>query len=92
MSSIAWGEYLCGPLNKEQRANSRQVVGDPLPFAEPDAELAAELFNLAGRRRRSLPDCQIAAVAIRFGAALATVNPADFARFTPAGLVLAVRP
>ncbi|MGN6592553.1 MAG: type II toxin-antitoxin system VapC family toxin [Terriglobales bacterium] len=91
-SIVAWSEYLCGPVADDQRAAARRIVGPALPFTEADAELAAGLFNRSGRRRGSLLDCQIAAVAIRCGAALATVNPADFARFTSAGLVLAVRP
>jgi predicted nucleic acid-binding protein len=47
--------------------------------------LAAQLFNLGGRRRGSLGDRMIAAVAVRLDAALATRNRADFGRLTPAG-------
>ncbi|HET9785142.1 MAG TPA: type II toxin-antitoxin system VapC family toxin, partial [Terriglobales bacterium] len=91
-SSVAWSEYLCGPVADDQRAAARRIVGPALPFTEADAELAAQLFNRSGRQRGSLLDCQIAAVAIRFRAALATCDHDDFARFTPAGLVLAVQP
>ena len=58
-------------------------------FSEPDAVLAARLFNRTGRRSRSLADCMIAAVAIRCGAKLATINAADFQPFTAHGLLLA---
>ena len=51
-----------------------------------DAALAARLFNLAGRRRGSLADCIIAAVALRVGAAVATENRADFLPFAAAGV------
>jgi len=47
------------------------------------------LFNRAGRRRGSLLDCMIAAIALRAGAALATANQADFRRLRAAGLRLA---
>ena len=54
-----------------------------------DAGTTAMLFNRAGRRRGSLLDCMIAAIALRAGAALATANQADFRRLRAAGLRLA---
>lgn len=93
VSSIAWSEYLCGPPrgdpDKEAIALTSQIVGVPVAFGGSEAELSAKLFNLGGRRPRSLADCQIAAVALRAGAQLATANAADFAAFAPAGLMLA---
>jgi predicted nucleic acid-binding protein len=65
-----------------------RLFREPVPFVEADGALSARLFSLAGRRRHSLLDCMIAAVALRLGAALATVNPSDFRRFEPAGLRL----
>jgi len=89
ISAIAWCEFLCGPLRPGQERDARALLGEPVAFTEADAALAATLYNQGGRRRGSLPDCQIAAVAIRSGAGLATPNPRDFARFTAAGLRLA---
>ena len=88
-SSIAWAEFLCGPLNAPAEAIARQIFPQPEPFLTPDAALAARLFNLTGRRSRSLADCMIAAVAIRCGAKLATGNTDDFRPFLPHGLILA---
>ncbi len=88
-SSIAWAEFLCGPLDAPAEAIARQIFPNPEPFLSADAVLAARLFNQTGRRSRSLADCMIAAVAIRCGAKLATSNTADFQAFQSHGLILA---
>jgi len=59
---------------------------DRQPFTEEDAAVAARLFNISGRRRGTLIDCVIAAVALGADASLATTNPDDFRRLEPAGL------
>jgi predicted nucleic acid-binding protein len=89
VSSIAWAEFLCGPLDATAEALAHQIIPDPAPFLPTDAALAANLFNQTGRRSRSLADCMIAAVAIRCDAKLATINTGDFQPFVPLGLTLA---
>lgn len=86
ISSVAWAEFLCGPIGDFDTEAVASIVGEVLPFAAADAEASARLFNLGGRRRGSLADCMIAAVAVRAGATLATVNGSDFGRFKAAGL------
>lgn len=88
-SSIVWAEFLCGPLDAAAENIARQIFPDPEPFLSADAVLAARLFNQTGRRSRSLADCMIAAVAIRCGARLATINCTDFQPFLAHGLLLA---
>ncbi|MGB5551230.1 MAG: PIN domain-containing protein [Thermoanaerobaculia bacterium] len=80
MSSIAWAEFLCGPLNGRQLDIARRITPELIPFTDKDAALTAELFNESGRRRSSLTDCMIAATALRCNARLATANQADFKR------------
>ena len=86
ISAVAWAEFACGPLTPDALREARRLLGQPVAFSESDAELSAGLFNGAGRRRGTLADCMIAAVAIRSGAALATTNRRDFERFRPHGL------
>jgi predicted nucleic acid-binding protein len=86
MSSIAWAEFLCGPLDRNDIALADRIVPDRQPFTDEDAVLAARLFNISGRRRGTFMDCMIAAVAVGIGASLATSNPEDFRRLEPAGL------
>lgn len=88
-STIAWAEFLCGPLEPEEFDLAALVVTDRVEFGAEDAVAAAGFFNATGRRRGTLVDCMIAATAIRSGAALATANPADFKRLEPLGLTLA---
>lgn len=85
VSAIAWAEFLCGPIDPSQVPLLERVVGKPLPFEESDTQRSADLFNAAGRRRGSLLDCMIAAVALREKATLATSDTA-FTRFRSLGL------
>jgi predicted nucleic acid-binding protein len=82
MSAIGWTEFLCGPLDQRQLALAAAIVGEPEPFLAEDSSQTAELFNRSGRRRGSLIDCIIAAIAIRVDASLATANHSDFRRFS----------
>jgi predicted nucleic acid-binding protein len=86
--TIAWAEFLCGPMDATGEALARQIFPQPEPFLPADAVLAATLFNQTGRRSRSLADCMIAAVAVRCGAKLATRNTEDFQPHTSHGLIL----
>lgn len=89
VSSIAWAEFLCGPMDATAESLAKQIFPGPEPFLPADAAFAAQLFNKTGRRSRTLADCMIAAVAIRCGAKLATINTGDFQPLTQHGLVLA---
>jgi predicted nucleic acid-binding protein len=86
ISAVGWTEFLCGPVEAHDIELASQVVKEPLPLLARDAGMAARLFNIGGRRRGSLNDCMIAAVALRAGASVATTNVADFRRFETAGL------
>jgi predicted nucleic acid-binding protein len=90
VSSMAWAEFLCGPVTAGSVRNWDRVLdGAIMPIDRSVAERASVLFNATGRRTRSLPDCIIAATAILRRARLATLNRADFERFRPHGLTLA---
>ena len=88
VSSIAWTEFLCGPVRAEAVAAVTGFLAERVPYLEDDAARAAGLFNASGRRRGSLLDCMIAAVALRSEAPLATANRADFRPFEGEGLTL----
>ena len=88
ISAVAWGEFLCGPLSPTAEALARQLLPNAVALEQSDAEKAAELFNLPGRRSKSYADCCIAATAVRIGARLATSNQNDFAAMVPHGLQL----
>ena len=89
ISSVAWAEYLCGPLSAQAVEGAAELLGEPAVFDALDATVAVHLFNISGRRRGTLPDCMIAAIAMNASAALATSNREDFERLTGAGLLLA---
>jgi predicted nucleic acid-binding protein len=88
-SAVAWAELFCGPLSTRDELIARQIFWRIDVLSGAEAEMAAQLFNKTGRRSRSLADCMIAAVAIRCGARLATINTADFQPFVQYGLALA---
>jgi len=89
ISSVVWAEFLCGPVSNAIAEDVAELFGEPVPFEGMDATLAAQLYNLTGRRRGSMIDCMIAAIALRNAAALATGNAAGFRRFAQTGLQLA---
>lgn len=89
ISAVAWADFHCGPLDAGGRMLARTLFPEVEPLLPADAEKGAELFNLTGRRSRSLADCLIAAVALRCGAQLATGNRQDFLPLVPYGLRLA---
>ncbi len=88
-SAVAWAEFCNGPLTKAQKDAAFAVLDRTITdFTWREAEEAARLFNLSGRRRGSHTDCMIAAAAIVSGVPLATFNMADFQRLVPFGLRL----
>jgi predicted nucleic acid-binding protein len=91
MSSIAWAEFLCGPIDQGVLELVGRFVPRRDPFTEEDAALAAQLFNQSGRRRGTMLDCMIAASAMGNEALLATANESDFVRFRASGLRLVDR-
>lgn len=89
VSALVWYEFLAGPLAETEAGLARAFLqGRILPVGEEDAELAAELFNTAGRKRTLKTDALIAAVAIRAKAEFVTLNGADFEPFVGQGLRL----
>ena len=89
MSTVAWAEFLCGPVDEAALSVASVVVGRRFRFTEEMAVIAARLFNGSGRRRGTMVDCMIAATALAEEAAIATSNPDDFRRFEAFGLALA---
>jgi predicted nucleic acid-binding protein len=89
ISSLAWGELLCGPIDEATAELVRRVVPMHVPIGSLEAERAARLFNGTGRRRGSFQDCLVAATALETGAMVATVDCGDFGRFREMGLEIA---
>ena len=89
ISSVAWAEFLCGPLGSVDRELADRFVEQRQDFTQDQAVIAARLFNESGRRRTMIIDCMIGAAALADGAVIATSNAADFSRFAAAGLKVA---
>jgi predicted nucleic acid-binding protein len=88
VSAVVWYELLCGPVDGAQIAALRDLISEIVPFDDRQAELAASLFNMTGRRRQLRVDSMIAACAVSHDAALATGNVNDFRPFSEHGLQL----
>jgi len=90
-SSIAWYEFLCGPVDDEGVLVVQSLLQDRiLPYTTDQATESARLFNATGRKRHLRVDSMIAAAAIIAAAELATGNTGHFADFRKFGLKLAV--
>lgn len=88
-SAVAWMEFVTGPVAPGVVAAMLQVIEDRIvAVGRDEAERAASLFNLVGRKRALRYDCLIAAVAISASASLATRNVADYRALVPHGLRL----
>ncbi|MGY6554045.1 MAG: type II toxin-antitoxin system VapC family toxin [Wenzhouxiangella sp.] len=89
VSSLVWYEFCFGPLGEAEASMAMAFLQRRiLPLSVKDAELAAEIFNQAGRKRVFKTDAIIAAVAIRAGAEFVTLNRTDFEPFVEFGLRL----
>ena len=88
MSTLAWCEFLCGPIDRDTARLAHRVVRAHAVISLADADLGSVLFNATGRRRGTLADCLIAANAIGADAPLATSNSRDFDHFKKHGLRL----
>jgi predicted nucleic acid-binding protein len=85
-SAAAWTEFLNGPVTPLEVSQVEAVLQSRIiHFGQPEAVLAADLFNRTGRRRGSLFDCLISATAILAQAEVATVNQTDFKIFVQHG-------
>ncbi|MDE0100954.1 MAG: hypothetical protein OXN89_01105 [Bryobacterales bacterium] len=88
MSTVAWAELMCGPMERAEKELALQVEDGHRDLTLEHAGIAVRLFNESGRRRGLLPDCLIAAAAIHDGTGLARANLSDFRRFETVGLKL----
>ncbi len=89
-SSIAWYEFLCGPVDDEGILVVQSLLRERVfPYTTDQASESARLFNATGRKRHLRIDAMIAASAIIANAELATGNIEHFAEFRKHGLKLA---
>lgn len=85
----SWTEFRSLPVSHDQlRALDQLLLGGILAYERSQADLAGEMFQKIGARRRNRLDAMIAAAAILAGANLATVNQTDFEPFRAFGLKL----
>ena len=85
---LAWFEFVCAPLTREQEVAVRAFLSDILVFGESETRESARLYNAVGRKRTLRVDAMIAGTALVAQARLATSNRKDFAPFLEYGLAL----
>jgi len=52
MASVAWYEFLCGPVSNEEIELATAVLTNGvIPFTEAEAAVSAKLFNAVNRSR-----------------------------------------
>lgn len=80
IATIVLYEWWRGPRTRQELADQEALLPSAaaIPFGTREALLAAELYGRLKRPRRREIDIAIAACAIAQGAALWTLNPADF--------------
>ena len=89
-SSVAWYEFLCGPVDYEGVLTVQSLLRDRiLPFTADQASESSRLFNATGRKRHLRGAAMIAAAAIIANAELATGDTDHFTSFKKFGLRLA---
>ena len=81
ISAIAWYEFSRGPRTPDQLAMARAFFAEDgiVPFSEPLASMAAEVFRLLGSPRRRAADIAIGVTAASRDATLMSLNARDFA-------------
>jgi predicted nucleic acid-binding protein len=81
LSAVAWYEFARGTRTPEQLATARSLFADDgvVPFSEPIAAAAAEVFRQLGSPRRRSADIAIGVTAAALRATLVTRNARDFA-------------
>lgn len=80
LSSIVLYEWLRGPRARSEVATQEELfpAEHAAPFGPAEAAIAARLYKSVARPRARTVDLAVAACALAAGAALWTLNPADF--------------
>ena len=80
VSTIVLYEWLRGPRSPGELALQETLLprARAVPFGAEEAAVAADLYRTLRRPRARATDLAIAACALAHGAALWTLNPADF--------------
>ena len=80
MSAVAWFEFSRGPRTPEQLATARTLFAEDgiIPFSEPLAATAADVFRRLGSPRRRAADIAIGVTAASHEATLMTRNARYF--------------